>query len=37
VKLPDLPAGSGVLLRQKLAVAADRCADELVEFFQGGS
>jgi hypothetical protein len=25
----------GVLLRQKLAAAADRCSDELVEFFQG--
>jgi hypothetical protein len=34
-KLPDLVAGGGVLLRQKLDVAADRCADELVEFFQG--
>ena len=35
VKLSDLLAGRGVLLRQKLAVAADRCSDELVEFFQG--
>ena len=35
VKLSDLMAGGGVLLRQKLDVAADRCADELVEFFQG--
>jgi hypothetical protein len=35
VKFSDLVAGGGVLLRQKLDVAADRCADELVEFFQG--
>ena len=35
VKLSDLMAGGGVLLRQKLDVAADRCADEPVEFFQG--
>jgi hypothetical protein len=34
-KLSDLVAGGGVLLRQKLDTAADRCADELVEFFQG--
>jgi hypothetical protein len=34
-KLPDLLAAGGMLLRQKLATAADRCADELVEFFQG--
>jgi hypothetical protein len=35
-KLPDLVAAGGVLLRQKLDTAADRCADELVGFFQGG-
>jgi hypothetical protein len=35
VKLSDLMAGGGALFRQKLDVAADRCADELVEFFQG--
>ncbi len=35
VKLSDLVATGGVLLRQKLATAADRCSDELVEFFQG--
>ena len=35
VKLKDLVATGGVLLRQKLAAAADGCADELVEFFQG--
>ena len=35
VKLSDLMATGGVLLRQKLATAADRCSDELVEFFQG--
>jgi hypothetical protein len=35
VKLSDLIATGGVLLRQKLATAADRCSDELVEFFQG--
>jgi hypothetical protein len=35
VKLSDLLAVRGALLRQKLAVAADRCSDELVEFFQG--
>ena len=34
-KLPDLLAGGGVLLRQKFDIAADRCAEELVEFFQG--
>jgi hypothetical protein len=34
-KLSDLVAAGGVLLRQKLAAAADRCSDELVEFFQG--
>jgi hypothetical protein len=34
-KLSDLLAAGGVLLRQKLAAAADRCSDELVEFFQG--
>lgn len=34
-KLPDLLAGGGILLRQKLDVAADRCSEELVEFFQG--
>ena len=34
-KLSDLLANRGALLRQKLAAAADRCADELVEFFQG--
>ncbi len=33
-KLSDLVAAGGVL-RQKLAVAAERCSDELVEFFQG--
>ena len=35
VKWGDLLADRGALLRQKLATAADRCADELVEFFQG--
>jgi hypothetical protein len=35
VKLSDLLANRGVLLRQKLIVAADRCSDEIVEFFQG--
>ena len=35
VKLSALLADRGALFRQKLAVAADRCADELVEFFQG--
>jgi hypothetical protein len=34
-KLKDLLADGGVLLRQKLAVAADGCADELVGFLQG--
>jgi hypothetical protein len=34
-QLSDLVAGGGVLRSQKLDVAADRCADELVEFFQG--
>jgi hypothetical protein len=34
-KLPDLVAEGGALLRQKLDTAADRCADELVGFFQG--
>lgn len=34
-KLPDLLAAGGVLLRQKLTTAADRCSDELVEFFLG--
>jgi hypothetical protein len=35
VKWADLLADRGALLRQKLAAAADRCGDELVEFFQG--
>ena len=34
-KFSDLVAGGGVLLRQRFDIAADRCADELVEFFQG--
>lgn len=34
-KLPDLLANRGQLLRQKLTASADRCADELVEFFLG--
>jgi hypothetical protein len=34
-KLSDLLAAGGARLRQKLTLAADRCADELVEFFQG--
>jgi hypothetical protein len=28
-------AAEGALLRQKLTAAADRCSDELVEFFLG--
>jgi hypothetical protein len=36
LKLSDLLADRGALLRQKLTVAADRCSDELVDFFQGG-
>jgi hypothetical protein len=35
VKYGDLLANGGVILRQKLQAAADRCSDELVEFFQG--
>jgi hypothetical protein len=35
VKLKDLLADGGAALRQKLITAADRCSDELVEFFQG--
>ena len=35
VKWADLLADRGALLRQKLAAAADGCADEIVEFFQG--
>jgi hypothetical protein len=35
VKLQDLMARGGALLTQKLTVSADRCADELVEFFLG--
>jgi hypothetical protein len=35
VQLQQLTAAGGVVLRQKLTAAADRCADELVEFFQG--
>jgi len=35
VKFSALLANGGALLRQKLAAAADRCAAELVEFFQG--
>ena len=35
VKLSEILAGRGVILKQKLDAAADRCADELVEFFQG--
>lgn len=35
VKYADLMASGGVLLRQKLNASADRCADEIVEFFQG--
>lgn len=35
VKLSDLLADRGALLRQKLATAADRCSDELLDFFQG--
>jgi hypothetical protein len=35
VQLQQLTAAGGVVLRQKLAAAADRCADELIEFFQG--
>jgi hypothetical protein len=35
VKLKDLLADGGVQLRQRLTVAADGCADELVEFFRG--
>jgi hypothetical protein len=34
-KLQHLLANRGALLRQKLTAAADRCSDELVEFFQG--
>src|SRR5262245_15025749 len=34
-KFSALLADGGALLRQKLAAAADRCAAELVEFFQG--
>jgi hypothetical protein len=35
VKLQDLMARGGALLTQKLTASADRCADELVEFFLG--
>jgi hypothetical protein len=35
VKLKDLLATGGVVLRQKLVTAADGCAEELVGFFQG--
>jgi hypothetical protein len=35
VQLKQLTADGGVVLRQKLTAAADRCSDELVEFFQG--
>jgi hypothetical protein len=35
IKLSDLLADRGALLRQRLGAAADRCSDELVEFFQG--
>jgi hypothetical protein len=31
----DLLAAGGALLRQKLTATADRCSDELVEFFLG--
>jgi hypothetical protein len=31
----DLLAAGGALLRQTLTAAADRCSDELVEFFLG--
>jgi len=34
-KLQDLIAAGGALLTQKLTASADRCADELVEFFLG--
>ena len=34
-KMSVLLADGGALLRQKLTAAADRCSDELVEFFQG--
>ena len=35
VELQKLTAAGGVLLRQKLQASADRCSDEIVEFFQG--
>jgi hypothetical protein len=35
VKLSELLADRGALLQRNLTVAADRCSDELVEFFQG--
>jgi hypothetical protein len=35
VQLQELTAEGGVVLRQKLTAAADRCSDELIEFFQG--
>jgi hypothetical protein len=35
VKYSDLVANGGAILREKLNVAADACANELVEFFQG--
>jgi hypothetical protein len=35
VQLQQLTAAGGAVLRQKLTAAADRCSDELVEFFQG--
>jgi hypothetical protein len=35
VKLSELLADRGALLQRKLTIAAGRCSDELVEFFQG--
>jgi hypothetical protein len=37
VKLSEILASGGLLLRQKLTAAADRCSDELVEFFMGAA
>jgi hypothetical protein len=34
-QLKQIVADGGVVLRQKLTAAADRCSDELIEFFQG--
>jgi hypothetical protein len=34
-QLQRLTANGGEVLRQKLTAAADRCSDELIEFFQG--